>query len=324
MQSIFVRQLLILVFSIFTLTLFTYSLTIFFDLSPDFLQQQQTNSNLFINYFYYLDNLLKGNWGISKTSGLPILKTFLIYLPATLELSIAALFFSLMIGLPLGIIAAKNKYKWQDKLITSSTIVVYSMPVFWWGILLVLFFSIFLGVMPVGSRIGFEYDILPKTGFILIDSLLMRDSYGLNAFYSAIHHLILPTIVLGTVPLAVFTKVTRSSMIDTLSSSYIRTAKAKGLSSARVIWVHALRNAMIPIITIIGLQINALITGTLITEIIFSWPGIGKWLLESVTRRDYAAIHGGIFAISLMVIMVNILLDIVSHYANPRSRLTTQ
>ncbi len=322
MKSIFVRQFLILIFSIFTLTLFTYSLVIFFNLNVDLTQQKIANTNIFVNYFYYLENMIKGNWGVSITSGRPILKTFLIHLPATLELSIAALLFALAIGLPLGVIAAKNKYKWQDKLITSSTIIVYSMPVFWWGILLVLFFSIFLGIMPVGNRIGFEYDILPKTGFILIDSLLMSDVYGFNAFYSAIHHLVLPTVVLGTIPLAIFTKITRSAMIDTLSSGYIRTAKAKGLSSARIIWIHALRNAIIPIMTIIGLQINALITGTLIAEIIFSWPGIGKWLLESVTRRDYAAIHGGIFAISLMVIIINMLLEIISHYANPKSRLT--
>jgi len=283
---------------------------------------QTTNDfgNLVNHYWHYLNSILSGEWGQSRINGQNVLDEFLIHIPATIELSVMALLFSLCLGLPLGIIAAENKNKWQDKLVVSSTLIGYSMPIFWWGMLLVLLFSLTLGIAPVASRIGFEYDILPVTGFMLIDTLLSDQPYAIEAFYNALEHLILPTIVLGTIPLAIFTRVTRSAMIEALASDYIRTAKAKGLSYSRIIWLHALRNALIPIVTVISLQISVLITGTLITETIFAWPGVGKWLLEAVYRRDLVTLHGGLLAIAMIVIMMNIMVEIAIHFINPKLR----
>ncbi len=321
MNKILVRQLTSLILSLFALTIFTYTLSLFFPAGSVFgVTNNSAIDNQSFHYFSYLQNLITGNWGISPVRGSEVFKDFFIYFPATVELALSALFFALIFGLPLGIYAAENKNKWQDKLVVSTTLIGYSMPIFWWGMLLVLFFSLYLGITPVASRLGFEYDIIPVTGLMLVDTLISEQPYAIEAFYDALHHLILPSIVLGTIPLAIFTRVTRSTMIEVLSTDYIRTAKAKGLSTPRIIWLHALRNAMIPIMTVIGLQISTLITGTLITETIFSWPGMGKWLLEAVYRRDYATIHGGILAIASIVIVTNGLLELGSYYLNPKLR----
>jgi len=322
MARVLLRQLLVLLLSLVTLTIFTFSLTLFFPQDMVIIAGQTTNDfgNLVNHYWHYLNSILSGEWGQSRINGQNVLDEFLIHIPATIELSVMALLFSLCLGLPLGIIAAENKNKWQDKLVVSSTLIGYSMPIFWWGMLLVLLFSLTLGIAPVASRIGFEYDILPVTGFMLIDTLLSDQPYAIEAFYNALEHLILPTIVLGTIPLAIFTRVTRSAMIEALASDYIRTAKAKGLSYSRIIWLHALRNALIPIVTVISLQISVLITGTLITETIFAWPGVGKWLLEAVYRRDLVTLHGGLLAIAMIVIMMNIMVEIAIHFINPKLR----
>ncbi len=323
MTKIILRQLIIMLLSLITLTIFTFSLTRFFPVDSSITGNANVDNaaHLFFHYFDYLKLIVSGDWGYSRINGSDVLKDFLLYFPATIELSFAALIISISIGLPLGVFAARHKNMWQDKLIVSTTLVGYSMPIFWWGMLLVLLFSLTLSLTPVASRIGFEYDILPVTGFMLIDTLISNKPYAVEAFFDALHHLILPAIVLGTIPLAIFTRVTRASMIEALSSDYIRTAKAKGLATSRIIWVHALRNAMIPIITIIGLQISVLITGTLITEIIFSWPGVGKWLLEAVYRRDLVTIHGGLLAIASTVIFINMLIEITTYLINPRLRL---
>jgi len=321
MKTLFFRQFSILLSSLFALSVFTFCLTLFFPKGITTLSiSPQLSIGIFDQYLLYLQNILKGNWGTSVTNGSSVFEDFFVYFPATLELSAVALSFALICGLPLGIIAAQHKNKWQDKLIVSSTLIGYSMPIFWWAMLLILLFSVSLGITPVAGRLGFEYDILPVTGFMLVDTLLSDESYSIEAFYDALRHLVLPAIVLATIPLAIFTRVTRSAMLEVLSSDYIRTAKAKGLSIARVVWIHALRNAMLPILTIIGLQISILITGTLITETIFSWPGIGKWLLEAVYRRDYATIHGGILAIATVVIFTNLFIEFISYYLNPKLR----
>ncbi|MET1254697.1 ABC transporter permease subunit [Aliikangiella maris] len=323
MFSVIFRQFLILLMSLFTLTLFTFGLTQFFPADTILHSSaiDMSDYHLFEKYIFYIGHILQGNWGTSLTTGNSVLNEFLQLFPATLELVIVALLMALVLGIPLGVFAAENKNKWQDKLVISSTLVGYSMPIFWWGMLLVLLFSLTLDIMPVASRIGFEYDILPVTGFMLIDTLLSKQPYAYEAFVNAIHHLILPTIVLATIPIAIFARITRSAMIDALSSDYIRSAKAKGLPYSRIIWLHALRNAMIPIVTIIGLQTSVLITGTLITETIFSWPGIGKWLLEAVYRRDLMIIHGGLLSIASLVIVINILVEISIYLLNPKLRL---
>ena len=195
----------------------------------------------------------------------------------------------------------------------------YSMPIFWWGLLLILLFSVQLGLTPVSGRIAVQYFVEPVTGFLLIDTLLAGD-YG--AFRSALSHLILPAIVLGTVPLAVIARMTRSAMLEVLGEDYIRTARAKGLPPLRVIALHALRNALIPVVTVIGLQVGVLFTGAILTETIFSWPGVGKWLIEAISRRDYPVLQGGTLLIGAMVMMVNLLVDVTYGLINPRIRHT--
>jgi dipeptide transport system permease protein len=193
----------------------------------------------------------------------------------------------------------------------------YSMPIFWWALLLILWFSVILGWTPVSGRLSYQYFIEAKTGFMLVDTLL-ADERG--AFVSAVRHLILPAIVLGTIPLAVIARMTRSSMLEVLSEDYVRTARAKGVSPFQVITVHALRNALIPVITVIGLQVGVLLAGAILTETIFSWPGIGKWLVESIYRRDYPAVQGGVLLVATVIIAINLIVDLLYGLINPRIR----
>ncbi len=196
------------------------------------------------------------------------------------------------------------------------------MPIFWWGLMLIMLFSSMLGLTPVSGRISLLYDIEPHTGFMLIDAWMAEaaDDFNKGAFLDAIHHLILPTIVLGTIPLAVISRMTRSSMLEVMGEDYVRTARAKGLSPRRVIFVHTLRNALIAVVTVIGLQIGSLVGGAVLTETIFSWPGIGKWLVDSIFRRDYPVVQNGLLMVATMIIIVNLLVDVVYGIVNPRIR----
>ena len=182
---------------------------------------------------------------------------------------------------------------------------------------MIMFFSVDLGWTPVSGRIAIEYDIPVVTGMLLIDSLLSGES---GAFLSAVRHLILPVIVLGTVPMAVIARMTRSSMLEVLREDYIRTARAKGLAPTRILVVHALRNALIPVITVIGLQVGSLLAGAVLTETIFSWPGIGKWLIDSIARRDYPVVQTGILVSATIFVVVNLVVDLLYGWVNPRIR----
>ena len=266
----------------------------------------------------YMIGLLHGDFGISIVSKAPVLREFLTLFPATLELTICAMMFAILLGVPAGVIAASRRGGIYDQSLMGLALTGYSMPIFWWGLILILVMSNMLGLTPVSGRVDlikFYYE--PVTGFMLIDSLLSGQK---GAFWDAVHHLILPTIVLGTVPLAVIARMTRSSMLEVLEEDYVRTARAKGLSWTRVVGVHALRNALIPVVTVIGLQIGGLLAGAVLTETIFSWPGVGKWLIESIGRRDYPALQGGILLIAFMVIVVNLIVDLLYGLINPRIR----
>jgi dipeptide transport system permease protein len=266
----------------------------------------------------YLGGLLQGDFGTSLVSSEKVMTEFWTLFPATVELSVCAMLFAVAIGVPAGVIAAVKRGGPFDHGLMGASVVGYSMPIFWWGLLLVMLVSVNLGLTPVSGRIDpIKFYFEPVTGFMLIDSLLSGQE---GAFEDAVKHLILPTIVLGTVPLATIARITRSSMLEVLSEDYVRTARAKGLSPFRVIGLHALRNAMIPVVTSIGLQTGALLAGAVLTETIFSWPGVGKWLIESIGRRDYPALQGGIMLISSMVILVNLLVDVLYGAINPRLR----
>ncbi len=274
---------------------------------------------IIVQYGYYLNNLLHGDLGVSMVTKQPVLEEFRALFPATVELSLCAIFFAVLVGLPVGMIAAVKRGSPFDHTVMAGALTGYSMPIFWWGLLLIILFSGILRWTPVSGRISLMYFFEPVTGFMLIDSLLSGQQ---GAFISSLKHLVLPTIVLGTIPLAVIARQTRSAMLEVLGEDYIRTARAKGLQPSRVIGLHALRNAMIPVITVIGLQVGVLFAGAILTETIFSWPGIGKWMVDSIFRRDYASVQGGLLLIAVIIMVVNLLVDLLYGLINPRIRHT--
>jgi len=272
---------------------------------------------LIIQYFNYVAGILQGDLGTSLVTKRPVLQEFFALFPATLELSICAIILAIALGIPAGVFAAVKRGSWFDQSIMGVALTGYSMPIFWWGLLLIIFFSGFLAWTPVSGRISLLYFFEPVTGFMLIDSLLSGQK---GAFSSAVSHLILPTIVLATIPLAVIARQTRSAMLEVLGEDYVRTAKSKGLAPKRIIGLHALRNALIPVVTTIGLQVGVLLTGAILTETIFSWPGIGKWMVDSVGKRDYAVVQGGLLLIASVIMIVNLAVDVLYGFINPRIR----
>jgi dipeptide transport system permease protein len=272
---------------------------------------------LYVQYLLYVGHVLRGDLGLSLITHAPVIEEFKQLFPATIELSLAAVLFAVAIGLPAGVIAAVKRNSIFDHGVMGISLAGYSMPIFWWGLLLIILFSNLLHWTPVSGRIGVEYDIAPATGFLLIDTLLSGEP---GAFRSALSHLVLPAIVLGTVPLAVIARMTRSAMLEVLGEDYIRTARAKGLGPLRVVGLHALRNALIPVVTVIGLQVGVLFTGAILTETIFSWPGVGKWLVDSINRRDYPVLQGGALLIGSTVMAVNLAVDLLYGLINPRIR----
>jgi dipeptide transport system permease protein len=266
----------------------------------------------------YAGGIVQGDFGTSIVSKVPILEEFLTLFPATLELTFFAMLFAIGIGVPAGVFAAANRGGVYDQAMMGAALAGYSMPLFWWGLILILLMSNTLGLTPVSGRVDLIKFYYPSvTGFALIDSLLSGQK---GAFWDAAHHLVLPSVVLGTVPLGVIARMTRSSMLEVLEEDFVRTARAKGLSARRVIGLHALRNALIPVVTSIGLQVGTLLAGAVLTETIFSWPGVGKWLVESIGRRDYPALQGGIMLIAACVIAVNLVVDLLYGLINPRIR----
>jgi len=283
----------------------------------ELMQQFGFDRPFLVQYWDYLTGVLQGDLGDSFVTKRPVWDEFFALFPATLELSICAMIFAVSLGLPAGVIAAVNRGKFFDRALMSTALIGYSMPIFWWALLLIIVFSGNLGWTPVSGRISLLYYFDDVTGFMLIDSLLSGQK---GAFASAVHHLVLPTIVLGTIPLAVIARQTRSAMLEVLSEDYVRTARAKGLAPMRVNGLHALRNALIPVVTVIGLSVGTLLAGAILTETIFSWPGIGKWMVDSIFRRDYPVVQGGLLLVAVMVMIVNLLVDVLYGLINPRIR----
>ena len=276
------------------------------------------NLPIWQQYLNYLWDVVRGDFGISLGTKRPILTDFSILFPATLELALVAMIISVVIGIPAGIFAAIKRGSILDQATMGVALTGYSMPIFWWGLLLIIFFSGYLGWTPVSGRIGLQYFFQPVTGFMLIDSLI---SGRPGAFSSAVSHLILPSIVLATIPLAVIARQTRSAMLEVLGEDYVRTARAKGLAPRRVIGLHAFRNALIPVVTTIGLQVGTLMAGAILTETIFSWPGIGKWMIDAISKRDYVVVQSGLLLIALLVMAVNLIVDVLYAVINPRIRV---
>ena len=272
---------------------------------------------LWRQFVAYEVQLAHGDLGVSVVTRETVWNEFKTLFPATLELGLCAILFALAIGLPLGVIAAVRRGSAFDYGLMGISVTGASMPIFWWGLMIILVFSVALGWTPVSGRISDIYFIEPHSGFMLIDCFYADDA---GACRSAWSHLILPTIVLGTVPLAIIARMTRSSMLEVLNEDYIRTARAKGLATGRVVIVHALRNALIPIVTVVGLSVSGLLGGAILTETIFSWPGVGHWLIESIQRRDYPVLQGGTLLVAILVILVNLGVDLTYGFLNPRIR----
>jgi len=276
-----------------------------------------------VQYISFLKKAFQGDLGKSIISKQSVVQEFKDRFPATLELSMIAMIFALILGIPLGVIAAVKKNTWVDYVISSVSLIGYSMPIFWWALILMLIFSLNFMVTPVSGRISVLYDVDPWSGFLLIDTLTKESfsQYGFSAFWDAFRHLILPSFALGTIPLALISRMTRGSMLDVLNESYMRTAKSKGLSFYRIIFIHGLKNALIPIITVAGLIFGGLITGAILTETIFSWPGIGKWLVTSINARDYPVIQASTLFIATIIVLLNNFVDIMYAAINPKLRI---
>lgn len=274
-------------------------------------------------YVGFVARALQGDLGTSIASGVAVSDELLTRWPATLELGLAALLVALLLGVPAGVLAAIRRDTVLDHLLTAGSLVGYSTPSFWLGLLLILVFSVALNVAPVSGRVDIAFDVSKVTGFMLIDTLLpsARAEYGLLAFYSALRHLVLPALTLAAVPVTVFARMTRASMIDVLSEDYILAARAKGLSPFRVIGLHALRNALVPVINVIGLSfLNIVIAGAIMTETVYGWPGIGSYIVSGVYARDYPVIQGSILVIGGGVLLTNSVVDLLCLLANPRMR----
>ncbi len=330
------RRLNLLLFTVLLLTLLSFSLSYLFPgdalinlsgeinatpaqlaiLSDEYRHQE----NIFMQYWAYLSHVFSGDLGISMASHLPIIEEIKILLPATIELSLAALLLAMFVGVPIGFIAAIKHEKLADNIILTVAMFGYSIPVFWLGLLAILVFSIQLGWLPSAGQISLLYEIKHVTGFQIIDILLSDSAYKWQAFQNATAHMILPTVVVALAPATIFVRLARTAMLEVLDKSYIRAAKAKGLSFGQIIYHHAIRNAMVKVIRDVGLQFANLVTIAMVTEVIFSWPGIGRWLIESIYQRDYTAIQSGLLMLSSFIFLVHIITDFIYAALNPLAR----
>jgi peptide/nickel transport system permease protein len=272
---------------------------------------------LIVQYGIWLGHALRGDLGQSILTHQSVLTELVQRFPNTLELSIFAMIFATIIGLLAGIISAVRRYSFWDYASMFIALFGVSMPVFWLAIILIMIFGIKLDLLPTGGRLGVMYSIAPITHLYLVDSLI---ELRFPAFFDALKHLILPAAALGTIPMAFVARITRSSMLDVMGQDYIRTARSKGLSEHAIIVKHALRNAMIPILTASGTEFAGLMGGAVLTETIFSWPGLGTYIVQAVSARDYPAVQGSVIFVALVVALVNLLVDIVYSYVDPRIR----
>jgi len=330
------RRLSLFFFTMVLLSILTFSLRYFFPGDMVINLSGQINANaaelkqlaidykihesILSQYWQYLTNIVQGNLGLSMASQLPISTEISTLLPATIELSIIALTIAMVIGIPLGFIAAIYHRKKVDNIILTFAIVGHSIPVFWLGLLVILIFSIQLAWFPSAGNISLLFEIPQQTGFLFIDILLSNSPYKWQAFNSALAHIFLPASVVALAPATVFIRLARTSMMEVLETSYIQAAKTKGLSFIQIIYHHAIRNALIKMIRHIGLQFANLITFAMITEVIFSWPGIGRWLIVSIGQRDYTAIQNGLLVLSVFIFVVHILTDFIYAALNPLAR----
>lgn len=270
---------------------------------------------LHIQYGIWLNGVLHGDLGRSIITNDKVVDEIADRFPNTIELTIAAMLFAIVVGGIAGVISASRQYSATDYTVMGIALFGISMPVFWLGIMLMLIFGVILGWLPIGGRIDLLIPFHRVTGFMVFDSIITGN---FQALISTLRHLILPAIALGTIPMAIIARVTRSSMLEVLRQDFIRTERAKGLSERVVIYKHAVRNAMVPVVTVIGLNFGLLLAGAILTETVFSWPGVGRLVVEAVYERDYPLVIGCILIFSIIFVIVNLLTDIMYTYIDPR------
>ena len=275
------------------------------------------NKPLITQYFIWIGQVLRGDFGRSIRTGEKILKELFYRFANTFELSLFAIIIATLIGVFAGIISATKRGSFIDYLTMTAALFGVSMPVFWLGIMLMLIFGIWLNILPVSGRLDTGINLTRITNFMILDSIL---TLNFHALVSILKHLILPGIALATIPMAFIARITRSSMLDVLNKDYIRTAKAKGLNERVVIYKHALRNALIPIITSIGTEFALLLGGAILTETVFAWPGLGRYIVGAVSSRDYPVVQGSIIFVAFIVVIVNLIVDILYAFIDPRIR----
>ena len=273
---------------------------------------------LLVQYWEFLSHALRGDFGKSLKFGEPVTKLVFERLPATIELTLASLLVSILISIPIGVYSAVKHDSLFDHTGMGLALIGVSLPNFWLGIMLIYFLGGQLNLLPVAGRIEYGIELQPITRLYLVDSLITGN---FAAFWSALKHLIMPAVTLGTSLAAIVTRITRSSILEVMRQDFITTARAKGLNERAVIWRHILRNAMITIVTILGLQLGALLNGSVITETVFSFPGIGDLLIQAISLRDYKLAQGLIFFFAMMYFVVNLLIDILYMLIDPRIKL---
>jgi peptide/nickel transport system permease protein len=275
------------------------------------------NKPLYEQYLTYMGKVLRGDLGRSVFNKRYVSDELRARFPATLELSACALIVAMIVGLPAGIISATKRNSIFDNAAMVGSLLGISMPIFWLGLMLNWFFAVRLGWLPSVTRLDSSIELHRITNLIIVDSLLTGNA---EALLNGIKHLILPSVALGTIPMAIIARMTRSAMLEVLEQDYVRTARAKGLAERVVIFKHALKNALLPVITILGLQVGLLLSGAVLTETIFAWPGIGRWLYLSILARDYPIVQGMALFITFLFLLVNLLVDLSYALVDPRIR----
>src|SRR5688572_3695249 len=292
------------------------------DATPEMIEHARARLGLdrptWVRYVLYMRNALTGDFGRSLVNRKPVIEDLRRFWPASAELALAAIAISAVVGIPLGVLSAVRAGRWLDRLITPGSVFLGSMPIFWLGLMAVLVFYRMLDLLPAGGRLSVSLAAPPTvTGLYLVDSLLARD---LAVFGDALRHLILPASILSVISLAMITRVTRAAMLDILHEDYLRTARAKGVPESRVVLKHALRNASVPILTVVGLQLGQLIGGVVITETIFSWPGLGLYAVTAVENQDYPALMAFTLVTTVVYVLINLLVDLLYPLLNPQVR----
>jgi peptide/nickel transport system permease protein len=282
-------------------------------------EQYGLDRPIHVQYWRYLKTVGSGDLGTTIRTRRPVTDELQERFPATIELAFAALFFATLLGIPLGFVAAKRYGTWVDHSSLVVSLIGISIPVFFLAILLKYVFAVKLGLLPTVGRISVLIDLEHPTNFYTVDALLAGD---LEAFWDVIKHLMLPAIALGSIPLAITARITRAAVLDVQNEDYVRTARAKGMSPRIVDSRHIFRNALLPIVTIIGLQMGLLLSGAVLTETVFAYPGMGTWLVEAIRQRDFPVLQGGILFVSLVFVLVNLLVDISYALINPKIRVS--